>query len=476
MKKVFKAHPLMIMRTVQPFLLIWILPFVKATLQYYIKGKITNIIGIEPIIFGIVTVIAILRWLSVRIIISDGYVRVNIGFLFKTKAKIDVKNLSSVQIVQNPFDLLLRSVTVNINTEAGLRDRPDFKLKLWKKDAKTFAKSLYKGPTTGKVKFSSLRMAVMAAATSSAFSGMVLVVPVINRAGKLLGLGIEKLINEIETASSKIETYFPPIVNTITLVFLLCFAISFVYSFIRYLNFKLYLGEDRIEVHSGLIVRTNTAFRKSSVNNVMIIQTPLMFLIKRFALKVSVGGFGETGRESQIIVPAGRYKDIKSDFSEYFPFLVPDTTPLTARRNLLQRSRFVFWPMLCFIFLVPTSIVLAVLFKDLGRFILFVTAIALVIIFYYAYLGEFEYKYGKIQFGKNISARSTKGAKTCRLYCPVEKVGQIKLTRYIPDLYYRTCRVTLTVCSEHADSIRVRHLDRKEVIKNIEECFGINVY
>ena len=476
MKKVFKAHPLMIMRTVRPFLLIWILPFVKATLQYYIKGKITDIIGIEPIIFGIVTVVAILRWLSVKIICGDGYVRVRIGFLFKTKAKIDVKNLSSVQIVQNPFDLLLRSVTVNINTEAGVRNRPDFKLKLWKKDAKAFAKSLYKGPTTGKIKFSPLRMAVMAAATSSAFSGMVIVVPVINRAGKLLGIGIENLINELETASSKIQTYFPPVVNTITLIFLLCFAVSFIYSFVRYLNFKLYLGDNRIEVHSGLIVRTKTAFKKSSVNNVMIIQTPLMFLIRRFALKVSVGGFGETGRESQIIVPAGKYKDIKNDFSEYFPFLVPDTKPLTARRNLLQRSRFVFWPMLYFIFLVPTSITLAVLFTDLGRFILFVTGICALVIFYYAYLGEFEYKYGKIQFGKNISARSTKGAKTCRLYCPMEKVGQIKLTRYIPDLYYHTCRVTLTVCSEHADSIRVRHLDRKETIKNIEECFNINVY
>ena len=476
MKKVFKAHPLMIMDTVKPFLLIWILPFVKATFQYYIKGKITDIIGIEPIVFGIITIIAIFEWLSVRIICENDCVTVKKGVIFKTGAKIDSKNLSSVQIVQDPIDFILRSVTLNINTEAGLRNRPDFKLKRWLKDGKVLTKTLYKDVTTGKVRVSSLRIAVMAAATSSAFSGMLISVPVINRAGKLLGIGLyDMLIDELETVSSKIQNYFPHIVNTLTLAILLFYAFSFIYSFIRYLNFKLLLGEDRLEVHSGLIVRTKTAFKKASVNNVMIIQTPLMLLIKRFALKVSVGGFGEKGRESQIVVPAGRYSDIKNDFSEYFPFLVPDSTPLTAGRSFLQRSRFFFWPSVCLLILIPSSIVLSLLFADLNRFIFFVTLVLLIVIFYYAYLGMFEYKYGKIQFGKSVSARSTKGAKTCRLYCPREKIGEVKLTRYIPDICYNTCRVRVTVCSEHADSIRVRHLDYTETLRNIKECFNVDV-
>lgn len=143
----------------------------------------------------------------------------------------------------------------------------------------------------------------MAATTSSAVTGMIIGVPIINKAGKLLGLALDSiLLNEINNVSGQVKSYFPPIVSAITLIFLLSYAVSFVYSFFKYINFKLFLEKDKLEVRSGFFVRSRTSFKKFSVNDVIIDQTPLMRLFKRYAMKVSVGGYGNSKSETAVLV------------------------------------------------------------------------------------------------------------------------------------------------------------------------------
>ena len=67
---------------------------------------------------------------------------------------------------------------------------------MWKKDYSELVSKLYSGEVISKVRFSALRVAIMAAATSSAFSGIIIGVPLINRAGKLLGIGLSEMLLE----------------------------------------------------------------------------------------------------------------------------------------------------------------------------------------------------------------------------------------------------------------------------------------
>ena len=474
MKKVFKAHPLIIFTFMKPFLFVLVFPFIKALIQYFLDKQITDVLSIELSIFVILTVTAFFRYRAYEIYCDEDIITVKTGFIFRRTAEIKIENLSSVQVTQNPIEAVFSAVTVCINTEAGSANRSDFKLKMYKRDYKELVSHLYSGEVVSKVRFSALRVAILAAATSSAFSGIIIGVPIINRAGKLFGIALsDMLLDELNNVSSKIETFFPPIVNTFTLVILLCYAVSFLYSFFKYINFKLLLNDDKLEVHTGFFVKIKTAFKKTSVNDVMIVQTPLMLLLRRYALKVSVGGFGEARSESQIVVPAGSYKEIKGDFVEYFPFLMPFGDSLRAKRSLLTKSRFFFWPSIYLLLVLGLSITSCFLFNEFTRFIFFVTIVLLCVVFYYAYICLFEYKYGKIKFGNSIMAKSTKGFRTCRLYCPKEKVGEIKITRFFTDFYYRSCRVRITVRSEGADTIRVRHLNYYEVMREIYRTFDL---
>ncbi len=476
MKRTFKAHPLMILKFVKPFLFVLLLPVIKGVLQYLTNKTVDGVLGLEIFLFMCLTAIGILRWQSFSLICNEQNRTVTIksGFLFKRTAKINIAKLSSVQTTKSPLDMIFRSVTYKINTEAGNSRKSDFEFKLSVKNSKIVSDLLYGKGEPKAVKFSFLKIAVLAATTSSAATGILIGVPIINRAGNLLGIGLsDMLLNEINNLSLKVKTYFPPVVNAISLIILFSFLISFLYSFFKYINFRLYLEKDKMEVRSGFIIRARTSFRKSAVNNIKVEQTVLMMLLKRFAMKVSVGGYGDVKSESQVIIPLGRNKEIKNRLSEYFPFFLSTEKGIHPNRSNLTKSRFLFWPAIYFIGVSLLAIWSSQRFEDLTRFILFLTAVLCSVVVCYAYVCLFEYNKGRVAFGDSIFARSNKGLRTYELYCPKENIGEIKLIRFPTDYLYKTCRIKISVRSENADSIRVRHLDYQKVKDEVYKCFNI---
>ena len=471
----FKAHPLMILDSIIPFIWILVIPFVKAVIQYLRDGQIDNILGFETVLMAGIIVIAIIRFLFFRVYYKEEKIIIKKGVFFITRSEISRKNLSSVQTEQNPLDFIFGAVTYRINTEAGMRSRSDFKFKLTKKDSDKLSDLLYHGEELQKIPFSALKIALMAITTSSAVTGLLVGVPIINNAGRLLGIGLYELFEEITKTSNRIQTYFPPIVNTITLVLIIAYGISFLYSFIKYINFKLYLNDKLLKVCSGFFVKRITVFKKKAINNVKIEQTPLMFLFRRFAMEVNVGGFAVSKNAHQIIVPSGTAKEIKSQFVDYFPFLKPEGKNISAKKRALVRNRFMFWPLLFLVTTVGVSITAVIFFQEFTRFIFFLTVIALCVVFYYAFICDYEYRNGKISLGESIYAHSVKGFRTCRIYCPKEKVGEIKVIQFGFDSLYNSCRVKIGVCSESADTLYVRHLDINEVIEEINHTFETNV-
>ena len=458
MKKEFRAHPLMLVSLIKPFLFVLVLPVLKGVIQYIIKRRVTGVLTLELIAFMIITLIAALRCRSFRLICGKSGVTVKMGVLFKSTAFISVNKLSSVQTVRNPIDAVFRAVSYRINTEAGPKGKSDFDFKLSTKDSAEVSRLLYGEDNYTAVKFSVFKVAVMAATTSSAVSGMLIGVPIINKTGKLLGIALNNiLLDEINSVSSGFKSYFPPIVNAITLVFLLSYAVSFVYSLFKYINFKLFLEKEKLEVRSGFFVRSRSAFKKSSVNDVIIYQTPLMRIFKRYAMKVSVGGYGGSKSETAVIVPSGRRGEIKRQFQAYFPFLAPDGK------------------LMHFIITVAASVALTLIFPKFGRLTLFLTMVACAIIMYYAYLSIYEFRLGKLKIGRNIYAQTVKGFNACELHCPRENVGQIKIIRTIPDIRLNTCKVVISVRSESADTVKVRMLNYGEVKKSISDSYGIEV-
>lgn len=476
MKKKFKAHPLMVLADIRPFAVILVVPVFRGVIQYISSGDVGGLLWWEILAFIIVITVSLLRSVSFCLECNERSVTIKRGIFLKRVAVIELSKISSVQTAQNLLDAVFNAVTYRINTEAGLKNKSDFEFKLSCRESEKVSALLYgkEEPTT--VKFSVFKIAIMAATTSSAVTGMIIGVPILNKAGKLLGIALnEMLFDEINNVSSNIQSYFPPAVNTVSVIFLLGYAISFLYSLLRYINFNLSFGENKFEVKSGFFVKMRTAFKKDAVNNVRIEQSPLMQIFRRYAMKVSVGGYGELKSESAVIVPSASRDEIKHRFSVYFPFFEPRGKVITSQKDNKTKNRFLFWPLVYFILLFTSSIVLSIIFDEFGRLILFVTVVLAFIILFYARLCLFEYRHGEVRIGENIFARSIKGFRTCEMYCPKENIGQIKIIRYIPDKLYGTCTVVISIRSESADKIRVRHINYKEAVESFENSYNFNV-
>ena len=53
-KMTFKAHPVMILRLMKPYLFILILPLIRALIQYITKGEINGLLALEITAFCLI--------------------------------------------------------------------------------------------------------------------------------------------------------------------------------------------------------------------------------------------------------------------------------------------------------------------------------------------------------------------------------------------------------------------------------------
>jgi len=221
MKIRIKAHPFYLLEKIKPFLFVLVLPLVKGLLQYLIFNKVSGVLALEIGALFIIFFVAILKFCGFSVELQEEIIIIKIGFLIKKVSYIDKRKASSLSIKENPIEKLFGAVTIKINTEAGKRKKADFKFSIRKKDALILWKAIYGDDSYETEKISNLKIAVWAATTSTAFSGLLIAVPIINKIGDLLGIALsDMLFAEIESVSKNFNIYMPPVVNTVTLIFL----------------------------------------------------------------------------------------------------------------------------------------------------------------------------------------------------------------------------------------------------------------
>ncbi len=474
-KRTYGAHPFMMLSIMKPFLFVLILPVLKGLLQYLISGRITGVLTLEIFAAAAVLFFSFLSFKAFSVSIDGEKMVIRKGFFFKTVAVIKKEKLSCVSWGRSVFDLLFGSVTYRVNTEAGAEGKTDFSFKLKLKDAKEMSFFLYGEENRTAVRFNVLRSAVFAAATSSAITGLIVGVPIINNLGRLLGVALSQTIfDEINQASSRFDKYFPPIVNVVTFVLIAGYFLSFLISFVKMLGFRLRIGVDKTEVEYGIIARYRTIFKKQAVNDVCIEQTPLMRLFKMFSMRAAVGGYGDKKGEKAIIVPAARHYQIKNQFKAYFPFLYPDSRPIKAERSKRNLARFLWQAHLYAVLDIGVTVALSVLFPSVLRFLLLAGISVMAVIAYYGNLCFKCFRLGKLCIDDKIFASGFSGLTVRELYCEKSRIGEIIIVQTPADRIYGTCKAEVVVRSESADRIKVRNISYGQTMAAIGKNFNIS--
>ncbi len=473
-KTTFKAHPIMVPYLMKPYLFVLVLPLIRAIYQYLTTKTVDGLLTLELIAFSLVLSIAYLSYRAVSVTISGNRLTVKKGVFVRRRAVIELTRLSCVALKRNLLDYLFGSVECSINTEAGRSKSSDFSFRMYYSDVNRLTKMIYGDDEREIIKFSPTKIALLAATTSSAVSGMIVGVPLINQLGDMLGVAIsDMLLNRINNISVRMQKIAPPIVNTVTLIMLAAYGVAFLMSFLKNINFTLKSDEKVAEIKSGLLTRRHIMFKKADVNNVCIEQTPLMSLVKRFSLRASIGGYANSNGEKAVVVPIASYNGLKEQLTMHFPEFVENDSYLEPKRDGKTRARFFFMPILWFWVIVGVGVASAVLLEHFDATALFVSATLLCLNIYYAFVCYKNYRRSRFSLKNSVFASGMRGFNARELYCDKNNIGIIKITRTPADRRYNTCKIKLTVRSEKADSIRVKLLNTDMVTKEIKAAYDI---
>ncbi len=466
----------MSVRLIRPFLFVLVLPVIKGAVQYLIYREISGILALEMAAITVISAIALIKSRLFTISVCGDALEIQNGIFFRTRSKISFSSLSSVTATRNLVDFIFKTATFYINTEAGKRNKPDFCCKLRVADARAIFKRVYGEGAQTAIAFSPIKISAMAATTSSAVMGLIIGVPIINNLGKLLGVGLsDMLLEEINNVSRGFNTYFPPIVNAITLIFIAAYAFSFAVSFVRYMRFRILVDKSRLEVRCGVFVSRRFVFKKSAINNVCIEQRPLMRLFGLFSMRASVAGYGNSKGERAVIMPCGSRREINRHLKIHFPRFSSGGEYIRAAATARERWRFLWVSVLLEGIIVTVTAAAMLIFPYFDRLIIFIGLVLSGLDLYYADLCRYNHILGRISFGENICARGACGLGFRELYCEKQKAGVIKVYTTPADRRYGTCKLKITVRSEGGDSIRVKNLDACEAKRKIKETFGIEV-
>lgn len=471
-KYTFRSHPIMIWAHIKPFLFILLLPLFKAGIQYLVDKEITGVILGESIATVLLFLYAITKQRSFRLILCDNKITIRYGAYLRVESVVDISSLSSVEQLKNPTDYLFNTVTFRINTESGKIKKSDFEFKLSKKDADKLISVISPLKNSVAIKFSPIRVGLMVATTSSVVTGLFIAVPIIRGLGKFIGMGYEqKLFFELNSKIESINTLVPPVINTVTVVFAVLYLVSFVYSFLRFVNFNISAGDDMLEVSAGLFIHRVIRFKPQAVNAICVEQSPVMRLFKRFMLRVDIAGYGHRRGETAVVVPS----TVKSAVHHYFDLFFPDVKNNAERIRPYKDNSWRFYSLpciaLCLVIFVSFTVVnITVYFTEL---VIFITIIAVLVCFYFMTVSQYNFKHSAISFDNTVYARGSKYTYIRSMYCKYNKIGVITITRYPLDREIGTCNVKIAVRSEWADSIVVRHISYKKIIRQIDNLYRI---
>lgn len=474
MNKRFVAHPLMALRLIKPFLFILVFPLIKGIVEYAQYRKTEGILLWEAVLVAILVIFALIRSKFFSVELGKGGLTVSNGLFLRTKSYIARDKMSSLHISRDILDLIFGSATCHINTEAGRKGSPDFVFKLSISNAQNLSKLLFGTEEKIETAFSPLKIALLAAATSSSFTGLLIGVPIVSRIGKLLDLALEQMLfDEINHVANRAGRYIPPIFGVITLILFIAYGFAVGLSFMKYINFKLFSDKTSIEVRSGFIRRKKTFFDKKGVNNICIERNPLTRLFGAASMYASVGGYGNKKGEKAVIVPCGRKSAVKDMLSFYFPHLECQNEGIRTKRGFSTFFRLILIPSVIILSAVGLSIASALILKYFDRLIIFLLITVICVALYYAEVCTVEYRIGRLSLGDNICAVGKRGFTVRELYCEKERVGVIRITQWPADRNFSTCQVRVTVRDEVGDRITVPCLGIDSVRKELAENFDI---
>ncbi|MBQ7288943.1 MAG: PH domain-containing protein [Clostridia bacterium] len=467
-----KPHRLLILTYLYPYLTLLIYPAIRGLLNYHETGVLTRLIIGEVLASLLAVGIAVLKYKLCSITLAEEKIVICKGLFYRTRTAIPAEKIVLVTSENNPFYALFGVVNLKVYTDAGVKGGADICIPMHKKNAAMIMNGF--DAATADLRYASgfWKVLLMAAATSSAATGLLIAAPIINQAGSIIGETLNRLlIEKVLQISKQMPREIPRIAGIISLILLVGYGVALLNGLLKNIGFRVYKKDSVINIRAGILPRRSIVFDLQTMHAVVSQQNWFMRLLGHYSVKISVGGYGEKRRESPVFLPAVTKPEMKRVLSAFVPELPKKSVAFTPPPITLLR--FLTPPLLIFALILPVRALLTGLFPKFADVIEFFAVVAAVIDLLFAVCQLVRFKHsgfslqnylvcvgGGIFTFKSITAKSN-------------DIEEIIVTRFLPDFISGFCRTTFKIRDKNRDKLTVTSLKHKEVQTFLHETYRL---
>ncbi len=471
--KRYRAHPISMLDFIAPFFFIILLPIARLSLNSMMNKEQPIFLFSEMVGIAVIIVYVTIKWKLTYVWRTQGGIKFTSGLVFRKILEIPCKKITVVEATTDLRGRIFGCTVVRISTVAGIKGKADFQIRMYNADAAALLQEIGTQGTKTTFKFSPLCVAIMAASVSSAFSGLVFTVPALKRIGDLLGMAIEQVVIDRLNELTAVNRIFPPAVNTAAIILVVLYGIAFLISFFKSANFKLKLG-NCIEVQKGLITRKRFYFRAEDINGVIMEQTPIMRIFRRYLLKVNIAGYGNRRADKAVLVPSVTEGERNTVFS--FVVGAAKGSGKEIKPHPSQKRRFYLIPTIFLFLSMAASLITALLFAQFREFIIFSEFIILLIVFYFFGLAQYNSKHSSIIVENIVIARCSRWSAIRTVFCDAKKIGIVDIVRWPRDRRESTCKMKIIQRTKNIDintnTIKLKCMPYEETVASISALCG----
>lgn len=449
-----REHPLRILRYSMKNLWLLIFPILRGAYHFASREDVATWLRgtwFELLILLMIFGYGWLSWYFREFNVRDGQLFVQDGILFRRQRFLPVKCLSAMTLEQPVWMRPFSGTYLYADTASGVRESPDIRLLLRKRDVPLFLAALPRLRKGKRHHFADRvgigRTLLFSMLFSSSFSGAVYLAVFWFQGGRIARDLIQqfRLTQRLGTVSKTLAARLngiPPAAVALSIIILSTWLLSFLANLMRYGGFVMESDKRMLNVSSGLVTRRHFYLVNRKVNFIDIRQNVLTKLFRIFSLAVSCPGYSSRNGAIPICLPILTRRELE----ETLPMVFPGSR---LSGNRLRPPWHSWWGYVCIplvlaLAVIPVSVFLRRLFPAVEDVIVFCTVMLEIPILWKLIVQIVSLNTTGLSISKgNVCVRYCRGLTFHTIVGDTDRIVKVRIHRHLWHHFTGKCHLIL---------------------------------
>ncbi|MDP4120668.1 MAG: PH domain-containing protein [Bacillota bacterium] len=394
------------------------------------------------------------------------------GVFFRRKTFIPYEFIHSIVISNNIFPRIFGAKHLQVNSATSILRKSAINLWVSQKEKTGFSNI----PLTVIYKGSFKRILLMATTWSNSLSGLIILAPIIQKVGNILGKKYEEQLYHTFDISTYIAMVgIPPLMAFIAGFIIVGYAVSFTVILFRYGLFEAFSGEKNenfVVINRGILNKNTFITKTMRINAIEIRQSILMRLLHISSVYINTIGTGIIKGDKSLLIAAESDTVINDTLRKFK--LQPD---YFQNKIKLPKRAWMSYLSLPLYFLIgaATLLVLLIFFGFFSPVVRLVFILAFPIIIIWVIFRLEAAKQSALSLSDNaVKICYFHKLNLTKTIIPIQKIQFCSVKQNIFQKIAHTCNVQFYVYSAKRTSFIIKNLDYKktiELVKSVEKAY-----